>query len=496
MEYQYGQDNSQNNYQGNNDYIYYNGSYNGNSYGTNQPEKPKKKRREKKGGGMLALTLVLSLVMGTAGGALGSSLVIKNNKEETAQVMEEQQTEAAAPQTEEAPVATPMTTTQSGLTVKQISEIGLPSVVAITNKGESEIRSFWGTFIQETEGSGSGVIVGKTDSELLIVTNYHVVANSKDLSVLFSYQEQMEDSGDAQIAKGVIKDYSQTQDLAVVAVDLSSLSQETLNNIKVAKLGDSDELGLGDQVVAIGNALGYGQSVTTGIISALGRSVTTENSEDETGSANKYIQTDAAINPGNSGGAMFNMKGELVGINSAKVADTTVEGIGYAIPISDIKEDMERMMNQETRMQVEESERGYLGISVSNVTNEINEAYDIPIGAYISSVTENSPAEKVGLQRGMVVTELDGRTVRTREELVEYLGYYKSGETVTLTVKVRTEAGYEDRQVSVTLYSAKEAGVDTEEQSSESQESQSQSGQGTPYSQTNPFEGFLPFFNY
>lgn len=496
MEYQYGQNNRPNDYQGNNDYIYYNGSYNGNYNGTNSPETPKKKKKEKKGGGMLALTLVLSLVMGTAGGALGSSLVLKNNKEETAQVLEEQQTETTVPQTEEQPVATPMTTTDAGLSVKQISEMGMPSVVAITNKGESEIRSFWGTFIQETEGSGSGVIVGKTDSELLIVTNYHVISNSKELSVLFSYQEQMEDSSDAQIVKGVVKDHSVAQDLAVVAVDLNSLSQETLDNIKVARLGDSNELGLGDQVVAIGNALGYGQSVTTGIISALGRSVTTENSEDATGSANKYIQTDAAINPGNSGGALFNMKGELVGINSAKVADTTVEGIGYAIPISDIREDMERMMNQETRVLVDESERGYLGVSVSNVTDEINQAYDIPIGAYISSVTENSPAEKAGLQRGMVVTEIDGRTVRTREELVEYLGYYKSGETVMLTVKVRTEAGYEDRQISVTLYSAEEAGVDTEQQSGQEQDAGSQSGQGTPYSQTNPFEGFLPFFNY
>lgn len=497
MEYQYGQNNRPNDYQGSNDYIYYNGNPHGNYSGTDQPETPKKRKREKKGGGMIALTLVLSLVMGTAGGALGSSLVMNYNKEETAQASEDKQTEFPLPQTAQQPAATPMTAAaQAGLSVKQISETCLPSVVAITNKGEAEIRSFWGTFIQETEGSGSGVIVGKTDSELLIVTNYHVVSGSKELSVLFSYQEQMEDSSDAQIVKGVIKDYSSAQDLAVVAVDLSSLSQEALNNIKVATLGDSDELGLGDQVVAIGNALGYGQSVTTGIISALGRSVTTENSADTTGSANKYIQTDAAINPGNSGGALFNMKGELVGINSAKVADTTVEGIGYAIPISDIKEDMERMMNQETRSLVEESERGYLGVSVSNVTSEINQAYDIPIGAYISSVTENSPAEKAGLQRGMVVTEIDGRTVRTREELVEYLGYYKSGETVTLTVKVRTEAGYEDRQISVTLYSAKEAGVDTEKQSGTDQDAGSQSGQGTPYSQSSPFENFFPFFNY
>lgn len=492
MEYQYGQNNENNNYQTNNDYIYYH-----NNSGGNEPVKPSKKKRERKGGGgMMALTIALSLVMGTAGGALGSSLVMRYNKEEAPQISEQQTEETSVTQQTEQPYATPTATVQTGLSVKQISEMCMPSVVAITNKGEAEIRSFWGTFIQETEGSGSGVIVGKTDSELLIVTNYHVVSGSKELSVLFSYQEQLENSSDAEIVRGEIKDYDAAKDLAVVAVDLSSLSQETLDNIKVATIGDSDELALGDQVVAIGNALGYGQSVTTGIVSAVGRSVTTENSADATGSANEYIQTDAAINPGNSGGAMFNMKGELVGINSAKVADTTVEGIGYAIPISDIKDDMESMMQRETRTLVEESERGYLGVSVSNVTSEINQAYDIPVGAYISSVTENSPAEKAGLQRGMVITEIDGRAVRTREELVEYLGYYKAGETVSLTVKVRTDADYEDRTISVTLYTAGEAGVSQESGQSEAQSGgQSQESQSTPNDQSNPF-GFFPFFNY
>lgn len=488
MEYQYGQNNDNNNYQGNNDYIYYH-----NNSGGNEPAKPPKKKRERKGG-MMALTIALSLVMGTVGGALGSSMVMKYNKEEAPQVSEQQTEETSVIQQTEQLYATPMTaTTQTGLSVKQISEMCMPSVVAITNKGEAEIRSFWGTFIKETEGSGSGVIVGKTDSELLIVTNYHVVSGSKELSVLFSYQEQMENSSDAEIVRGEIKDYDAAKDLAVVAVDLNTLSQEALDNIKVATLGDSNELALGDQVVAIGNALGYGQSVTTGIVSAVGRSMTTENSADSTGSANEYIQTDAAINPGNSGGAMFNMKGELVGINSAKVADTTVEGIGYAIPISDIKDDMESMMQRETRVLVEESERGYLGVSVSNVTDEINQAYDIPIGAYISSVTEDSPAEKAGLQRGMVIAELDGRTVRTREELVEYLSYYKAGEAVNLVVKVRTEAGYEDRNISVTLYTGEEAGVSQSEAQSGSQ---SQESQSTPNGQSNPFGNFFPFFNY
>ena len=494
MEYQYGQNTENGRDQGSNDYIYYNHNFQGND----QIPSPKKRKEKKRTGGMIALCIVLSLVMGTAGGALGSSLVMgQYNKKEAAREAEAEtgtkQEKDLSQKTEQFPATQTTQTAAAGLTVKQISEQCMPSVVAITNKGEAEIRSFWGTFIQETEGSGSGVIIGKTDSELLIVTNYHVVSGSKELSVLFSYQEQMEDSSDAEIVRGEIKDYSAAQDLAVIAVDLNSLSQETMDNIKVASIGDSNELALGDQVVAIGNALGYGQSVTTGIVSAVGRSMTTENSVDATGSANRYIQTDAAINPGNSGGALFNMNGELVGINSAKVADTKVEGIGYAIPISDIKGDMERMMQQETRTLVEESERGYLGINVSNVTNEINETYDIPIGAHISSVTENSPAEKAGLQRGMVVTKIDGKPVRTREELIGYLGYYKAGETVNLTVQARTDAGYEEREVPVTLYTAREAGI---EQETDQNDAQSQGSQTVPNDQSNPFGGFFPFFNY
>lgn len=490
MEYQYGQNND-NNYQGNNDYIYYN-----NPYGSSRPEPPKKKREKKRGGGLIALCIILSLVMGTAGGALGSGLMVQRyEKERQEKAALEEKKETVLPETTEQPSAAPMASAaDAGLSVRQISEMCKPCVVAITNKGEAEIRSFWGTFVQETEGTGSGVIIGKTDSELLIVTNYHVVSGSKELSVLFSYQEQMEDSSDAQIVRGEIKDYSSARDLAVVAVDLTGLTQEAMDNIKIATLGDSDELAQGDQVVAIGNALGYGQSVTTGIVSAVGRSVMTEDSHDKIGTANEYIQTDAAINPGNSGGAMFNMKGELVGINSAKVADTTVEGIGYAIPISDIKEDLENMMQRETRTPVAEDEKGYLGVSVSNVTSEINQAYDIPIGAYVSSVTENSPAEKAGLQRGMVITEIDKRTVRTREELVEYLGYYKAGETVNLTVQVRTEDGYEARQIAVTLYSAKEAGI-AAQSGTPSDETSGNYGEYTP-NEENPFGGFFPFFGW
>lgn len=493
MEYQYGQNNENNNYQGNNDYIYFH-----NQPVPNEPAGgPHKKKEKKTGRGIIPLCLVLSLVMGTAGGALGSGLMMQynNRKEAMTAPAEEALPDYNLPQTTEAVPVTPTTATAVlGLSIEQISEMCLPSVVAITNITESEIRSlWWGTYTQETPSSGSGVIIGKTEDELLIVTNYHVVSGNKELNVLFSYQEGSGDISDTEIIKAEVKDYSSSKDLAVIAVNLDSLSQETLDNIKVATLGDSDELALGEQVVAIGNALGYGQSVTTGIVSALGRSVSTSDEADAIGSANQYIQTDAAINPGNSGGALFNMKGELVGINSAKVANTKVEGMGYAIPISDIKEDMERMMQRETRLIVEESKRGYLGISGSNVTEEINQSYDIPIGAHVSSVTEGSPAEKAGLARGMVITEIDGKTVRTIEELKEYLTYYRAGETVTLTVAVRTDSGYEEREIPVTLYTAQEAGITPE---SNQNQGQSQGSEAYPYDQTNPFGNFFPFFNY
>lgn len=495
MEYQYDQDNNNGNYyQGNNDYSYYHAS----SYNSSPMPEQRKKKEKKTGKGLILVCLLVSLAAGTAGGALGGGLALKNSgggiAAQTPSVQEETVTVSELPETTETIQAASASTAQetTGLTVAQIAQQCLPSVVAITNKGETEIRTMWGTFTQESESSGSGVIIGQTDSELLIVTNYHVVSGNEELSVLFSYQEN---SADSEIAQAKIKDYDAGKDIAVIAIDLSSLPEETLNNIRVAKMGDSGELVLGEQIVAIGNALGYGQSVTTGVVSALGRSVSVQDASSGASSdSNEYIQTDAAINPGNSGGAMFNMKGELVGINSAKIADTQVEGVGYAIPISDVKSDIENMMLRETRDVVEEDQRGYFGISVSNVTTQISEAYDIPKGAYISSVTEGSPAEQAGLVRGMVITELDGKSIDTSEELKEYLSYYAAGETVTLNVKVRADDGYVDKTIKVTLCSADEAGISEEsgETKAPAQEEQEQQNSGNGY---NPFGGFFPFFN-
>lgn len=482
MEYQYGQNN-----EGNNNYTYYNNE----PYGTGQTPAGRKKKEKKKGRGLIPLCIVLSLLTGTAGGALGSSLVL-NRQEEAAQISEQEEKQEEK-QEVSAPAVSTQTYSQTGMSLQQIVKECLPSVVAITNKGETEIRSLWGTFTQESESSGSGVIIGKTDTELLIITNYHVVSGAEELNVLFSYQEGAED---AEIVSAKTKDYDAGKDLAVIAIRLEDLSEETLNNIKVAVIGDSDDLILGEQVVAIGNALGYGQSVTTGIVSALGRAISAESPADGSTITNEYIQTDAAINPGNSGGAMFNMKGELVGINSAKIKNTEVEGMGYAIPISDVNEDIQKMMMRETRDIVDESERGYLGISVSNVTSEINETYDIPIGAHVSSVTGGSPADKAGLLRGMVITEIDGKSVTSRDALIEYLSYYKAGETVTLNVKVRTDEGYEDRKIDVTLCTAEEAGITTEEENKESEapSQEEESGQYGQYGGGNYFDQFFPFF--
>ena len=297
----------------------------------------------------------------------------RETSEETETAANEETTESSLQTPEDA-----LTTASSKeMDVSEIVDKCMPSVVAITNKGETEIRSMWGNFTQETNSSGSGVIIGQTNTELLILTNYHVIEGSEQLSVVFSWEENQETVDQKNIITAQVKDYDSARDIAVIAIDMNSLEQVTVDHITVASIGDSNELKLGQQVVAIGNALGYGQSVTTGIVSAMNRTV--EGGSD-IGSANKYIQTDAAINPGNSGGALFNMNGELIGINSAKIATSTVEGMGYAIPISTIMENVEIMMNSETKTLVEEADRGVLGISCIDVTKDISNAYDMPVG--------------------------------------------------------------------------------------------------------------------
>ena len=346
------------------------------------------------------------------------------------------------------------TTVKNSIDVSVIAENCMPSVVSITTQGIQEISSWFGTYQQPTSGSGSGIIIGENDTELLIVTNYHVVADSTDLNVYFSFDEE-EDTENVVSAK--IKGYDSQKDLAVIAVKLSDIPEEAKSQISIAKVGDSSQMKVGEQVVAIGNALGYGQSVTTGIISAKGREVTVQgvNGENIT---NKLIQTDAAINPGNSGGALINMRGEVIGINSVKFASAEVEGMGYAIPITDVEMIIGDLMNKETRDKVAAEKAGYLGVNCISVDSETAQTFDLPIGVYVKSVVKGGAAEKAGIKSGDVIIKLDGSTVAGAEEMIEALGYYEAGETVEVVVKTR-ESGYQEQTFSVTLISKEEAGI-------------------------------------
>ena len=330
------------------------------------------------------------------------------------------------------------TDTDSIASVSAIAEAAMPSLVAITNKSVQEMQSMFGqTKAYESESSGSGIIIGKTDTELLMVTNNHVVSGAQDLSVGFV---------DESVAEAAVKGTDADHDIAVIAVKLSDLSEDTLSAIKVIEIGSSSNLEVGEQVVAIGNALGYGQSVTTGIVSALNREVTIDNT------ANTLIQTDAAINPGNSGGALLNMSGQLVGINSAKYSDTSVEGMGYAIPVDDVVDIIENLMNRQVRTEkAAEGERGFLGISGQDVTSEVSQAYDMPKGVYITSVETGSAAEQVGLQKGDIITKFDGTSVSALADLKEQLAYYKTGEQVEITYSTRENGQYAEKTATVTL---------------------------------------------
>ena len=336
------------------------------------------------------------------------------------------------------------------MSVADVAEAVMPSIVSITNRSVQEVQNYFSMFgyyggqpqTQETESMGSGIIIGQNDTELLIATNNHVVEGADSLTVSFI---------DNQAYEANIKGTDSANDLAVIAVPLSSISADTMSQIRTAALGDSDSLRVGEQVVAIGNALGYGQSVTTGIVSATNRVLTTaaDNSADSTTAS--YIQTDAAINPGNSGDALVNMRGEVIGINSAKLASTEVEGMGYAIPITRASSIINTLMNESTLVRVDEANRGSLGITATTVPSSVTEAYGIPTGVYVSDVTAGSAAESAGLRRGDVITAVDGRNVTDVSGLQDLLQYYSAGQTVTLTVQSITNGSYAEKTVSLTL---------------------------------------------
>ena len=331
-----------------------------------------------------------------------------------------------------------LTTSTSTVTsdVSDIVENTLPSIVSITNMSVQEVQNFFGGISQqESESAGSGIIISQNDSELLVVTNNHVVEGSDTLTVTFN---------DGNSVEAQIKGTDSARDLAVVAVPLDKISDDTMNAIKVATLGDSDSLKVGEPAIAIGNALGYGQSVTTGIVSATRRTID--------GFDGEYIQTDAAINPGNSGGALLNANGEVIGINSAKINSSAVEGMGFAIPISDASDVIQNLMNKETRSKVSDEERGYLGIKGYDVSEEGAQMYNMPTGVYVKEVMSGGGAEKAGLTKGSIITGFEGSSISGMSSLQEQLQYYKAGEEVTLTVQIPDKNGeYTEKDIKVTL---------------------------------------------
>lgn len=348
-------------------------------------------------------------------------------------------------------------TAKGSLDVCEIVSEALPSIVSITTKSVQEVQNYFGMYgmygyapqqqEQEVEGSGSGIIVGKNDDELLIATNYHVVEGADTLSVAFT---------DGNAVEASVKGFDEERDLAVVSVSLDDVEDDTMDAVSIANIGSSDDLKVGEQVVAIGNALGYGQSVTTGIVSAKNRRMDSDNNtvtdgSDDSSDGVNLIQTDAAINPGNSGGALLNMEGEVVGINSAKLASTEVEGMGYAIAISDVTDILQNLMNETSRDKLDDSEHGVLGIKGSSVSSEAVQMYGIPAGVFVKEVTEGGAADKAGLKANSVITEFNGKTVSSINQLIEYLSYYEPDEEVELTVQVPHGTSYKEETVKVTL---------------------------------------------
>lgn len=395
----------------------------------NEEKSAEKKAGKKKYGKLMAKVVSVALVFGIVASAAfqGTNLVATHFLGDST---------SGSSKTVESTKLTSGNSTKTTSDVAQIAENAMPSVVSITNMSVQQVQNFFGG-VQEQESTsvGSGIIIAQNDEELLIVTNNHVVEGSETLTVTFIDGESVE---------AQVKGTDSAKDLAVVAVPLENIKDSTMDEIKVASMGDSDELQVGETVIAIGNALGYGQSVTMGIVSAKDRELD--------GIDGTLIQTDAAINPGNSGGALLNANGEVIGINTAKVATDSVEGMGYAIPISSVSDVIENLMNQETRTKVAEGEQGYLGIEGVDVTSESSQMYDMPEGVYVSNVIDGGGAQKAGLTKGSVITGLNGTTIDSMTTLKEQLQYYSVGETVELTVQVMGEKGsYEETTVKVEL---------------------------------------------
>ena len=358
-------------------------------------------------------------------------------------VVSEVASEAATESSQSTPqLATNVTYVESD--VSDVVEKVMPAMVSIVNNFTETANVFGQQYTQEEAASGSGIIVGKTDDELLIVSNNHVVESADTLTVTFI---------DGSEAQAQVKGLDSDMDLAVIAVSLNDLSDDTKNAITVATLGSSDDLKLGEPVIAIGNALGYGQSVTNGIVSALNREITLENGSTglENGSTGTFIQTNAAINPGNSGGALLNMNGEVIGINSNKIGGTAVEGMGYAIPITSASPIIADLMERQTRTKVAEDEVGYIGISQQEVTSQISQMYNMPEGIYVVSVEEGSAAANAGIMKGDIITKFDGSSISSYSDLQKMLQYYAAGDSVTITVQRPQNGEYVSIELNLTL---------------------------------------------
>lgn len=429
-----------------NQYNYYNPE-NNQDQNNSQPGHSNYDNKRKRGVPKALMVIGLAIIFGVVSSGVflatnfvGSKLLGLNNK-------------SAASTAASSGNATTLSKSSSVVTsdVSAIVDDVMPSVVSITNMGVQEVQNIWGQTAQyQSESCGTGIIISKTDSELLIVTNDHVIVDSETLTVTFDNDKSVEAD---------VKGTDSEHDLAVIAVPLDKIPEDTMDSISVATLGDSTKLHVGEPAIAIGNAMGYGQSVTTGVISAVNRdSTTTNESTGETQSTGvKLIQTDAAINPGNSGGPLVNANGDVIGINSSKLASTTVEGMGYAIQISDVSDIIDNLMNQETKHKVADNEKGYLGIKGYDVTAEGSERYNMPTGVYVAELIKGGGAEKAGLTKGNVITALNGTTVNSMESLQKELSYYEAGKTVSVTIQIPENNGeWTEKTVDVTLGKASE----------------------------------------
>ncbi len=426
---------------------YQSGGYQSNAYQTPH-QNPKRAKKPLSMGKKWAIVIAMALVFGLVAGstmvgvnAVGS--LVFDREDKTAQL---QQTEIAGN------AGTTGQTEGNTGTVSEVAANAMPSLVTISTMTVEEMRNFFGGTQQyEVQGAGTGVIVGENDKELLIATNYHVVEGASSLSVGFIDEHSVE---------AAVKGSDVNNDLAVVAVKLSDIPDDTMEQIKIATIGDSDTLQLGDQVVAIGNALGYGQSVTSGYVSALDRDLTLTYGDGTTIQSTGLIQTDAAINSGNSGGALLNMKGELIGINEAKSSGSSsgasVDNIGFAIPIDKAQGSLQEMMNMETREKVDADQASYIGIRGGDVSSEAIQLYNVPAGVVVTDVVENGPAADAGIEAGDIITELDGRTISGMSQLQQTLEYYAAGEKVDVVIQRSGDNGYEAQTVSITLGAAKD----------------------------------------